>query len=151
QKSIAGKITAKKADYILAVKKNQRQLHEEVQDSFRRLACDAVAEEIDCGHGRVERRTCSVIADLSLIEKASEWASLQGVVRIAAERYHQGHGQNRDRNPLLHHQSRTRCGASEPRHSSALGHREQAALGARCRFLAKTSTANAPATQPRTS
>src|SRR5208283_1315355 len=46
----------------------------------------------------------------------------------------QGHGQNRDRNPLLHHQSQTRCGASEPRHSSALGHREQTALGARCRF-----------------
>src|SRR5271157_3607141 len=93
QKSIAGKITAKKADYILAVKKNQGQLHEEVQDSFRMLSCDAVAEEIDGGHGRVERRTCSVIADLSLIEKASEWASLQGVVRIAAERYHKATGQ----------------------------------------------------------
>src|SRR5664280_2224094 len=92
QKSIASKIAAKKADYILAVKKNQGQLHEEVQDSFRMLACDAVAEEIDCGHGRVERRTCSVIADLSLIEKASEWASLQGVVRIEAERYHKATG-----------------------------------------------------------
>ena len=74
------------------MKKNQGQLHEEVQDSFRRLACDAVAEEIDGGHGRVERRTCSVIADLSLLEKASEWASLQGVVRIAAERYHKATG-----------------------------------------------------------
>src|SRR5271157_3010200 len=93
QKSIASKITAKKADYILAVKKNQGQLHEEVRDSFQMLACDAVAEEIDCGHGRVERRTCSVIADLSLIEKASEWASLQGVVRIEAERYHKATGQ----------------------------------------------------------
>ena len=92
QKSIAGKITAKKADYILAVKKNQGQLHEEVRDSFRMLACDAVAEEIDCGHGRVERRTCSVIADLSLIEKASEWSSLQGLVRIEAERYHKTTG-----------------------------------------------------------
>ena len=51
QKSIAGKITAKKADYILAVKKNQGQLHQEVQDSFRMLACDAVAEEIDADMG----------------------------------------------------------------------------------------------------
>src|SRR5271157_4978950 len=134
QKSIASKITAKKADYILAVKKNQGQLHQEVQDSFQRLACDAVAEEIDGGHGRVERRTCSVIADLSLIEKASEWASLQGGSAYRGGALSQGHGQNRDRNPLLHHQSQTRCGASEPRHSSALGHREQAALGARCRF-----------------
>ena len=42
------------------------------------LAADAVSEEIDCGHGQVEYRTCSVIADLRMVEKASEWASLQG-------------------------------------------------------------------------
>ena len=29
-----------------------------------------------------------MIADLSLLEKASEWASLQGLVRIQAERCH---------------------------------------------------------------
>src|ERR1017187_356434 len=68
QRAIAEKIVDKGADYILAV--------------------DAVAEEIDCGHGRVEQRKCSVIADLSLVEKAAEWASLQGLVRIEAERYH---------------------------------------------------------------
>jgi predicted transposase YbfD/YdcC len=67
-------------------------LHEEVEDSFRMLPSDAVAEEVDCGHGRVERRTCSVIADLSLVEKASEWASLQGLVRVEAERYHKTTG-----------------------------------------------------------
>ncbi|MDR3751622.1 MAG: hypothetical protein P4K94_09080 [Terracidiphilus sp.] len=42
------------------------------------LAADAVQTEIDCAHGRVERRRCSVIAGLSLIEKAREWAYLQG-------------------------------------------------------------------------
>jgi predicted transposase YbfD/YdcC len=94
QQSIAEKITAKKADYILAVKKNQGHLHEAVEDSFRMLACDAVAEEIDCGHGRVERRTCSVLADLSLVEKAAEWASLQALVRIEAERYHKATGKS---------------------------------------------------------
>jgi hypothetical protein len=52
------------------------------------LAADAVAEEIDCGHRRVESRRCSVIADLSLIEKASEWACLQGLVRIQTKRHH---------------------------------------------------------------
>ncbi len=57
------------------------------------LASDAVAEEIDCGHGRVEQRTCSVIADLSLVEKAAEWASLQGLVRIEAKRCHKVTGQ----------------------------------------------------------
>jgi hypothetical protein len=36
------------------------------------LNSDAAGEEIDCGHGRVEQRRCSVISDLSLIEKAAE-------------------------------------------------------------------------------
>ena len=88
QRSIAAKIVEKKADYILAVTENQGHLLEEIEDSFQMLAADAVAEEIDCGHGRVERRTGAVIADLSLLEKASEWASLQGLVRIQAERCH---------------------------------------------------------------
>jgi predicted transposase YbfD/YdcC len=92
QRSIAEKIIAKKADYILAVKENQGHLLEEIKDSFRQLATDAVAEEIDCGHGRVERRRCSVIADLSLLDNVAEWASLQGLVRIEAERYHKATG-----------------------------------------------------------
>ena len=92
QRTIAEKIVANQADYILAVKENQGQLLEEIQDSFRMLTADAVAEEIDCGHGRVEQRRCSVIADLSLVEKAAEWASLQGLVRIEAERHHKATG-----------------------------------------------------------
>ena len=83
QRSIAKKIVAKKADYILAVKENQGHLLAEIKDSFQMLAADGVKEEIDCGHGRVEQRRCSVIADLSLLEKASEWASLQGLARIS--------------------------------------------------------------------
>jgi len=92
QKSIAEKIVAKKADYILAVKENQGHLLEEIKDSFRMLPADAVAEEIDCERGRVERRRCSVIADLGLVERASEWPSLQGLVRIEAERFHKATG-----------------------------------------------------------
>jgi len=88
QRSIAAKIVAKQADYILAVKDNQGSLLDGIKDSFRMLDADAVAEEIDCGHGRVERRRCSVISDLSLVEKATEWASLQGLVRIESERHH---------------------------------------------------------------
>jgi predicted transposase YbfD/YdcC len=92
QRSIAEKIVAKKADYILAVKENQGNLLAEIKDSFQMLAADGVKEEIDCGHGRVERRRCSVIADLSLLENASAWASLQGLVRIESERYHKATG-----------------------------------------------------------
>jgi predicted transposase YbfD/YdcC len=92
QRAIAEKIIAKKADYILAVKENKGHLLEEIKDSFQMLAADAVEEEIDYGHGRVEQRRCSVIADLSLIEKAAEWASFQGIVRIQSERFHKATG-----------------------------------------------------------
>ena len=92
QRAIAEKIVGKNADYILAVKENQGHLLEEIKDSFQMLAADAVQTEIDCAHGRVERRRCSVIADLSLIEKAREWSSLQGLVRIESERYHKAAG-----------------------------------------------------------
>jgi predicted transposase YbfD/YdcC len=92
QRSIAEKIIDKKADYILAVKENQPSLLADVKDSFQMLAADAVEEEIDYGHGRIEQRRCSVIADLGLIEKAAEWTSIQGLVRIEAERYHKATG-----------------------------------------------------------
>jgi predicted transposase YbfD/YdcC len=93
QREIARRIVEKKADYVLAVKENQPSLlAEQVRDSFLLLGCDAVSQEVDCGHGRVEQRRCSVIADLSMIEKSSEWASLQGLVRIESQRYHKVSG-----------------------------------------------------------
>jgi len=92
QREIASRIVEKRADYVLAVKENQGNLLAEVKDSFALLGADAAMEEVDCGHGRVEQRKCSVIADLSLVEKAAEWASLQGLVRIEAERYHKATG-----------------------------------------------------------
>ena len=56
QRAIAEKIVGQKADYILAVKENQDHLLEQIKDSFQMLAADAVQTEIDCAHGRVERR-----------------------------------------------------------------------------------------------
>ncbi len=134
QRGIAEKIAARKADYILAVKENPGHLPEEIKDSLQMLAADAVAEEIDCGHGRVEQRTCSVIADLSLVEKAAEWASLQGLVRIEGGTLSQGNGQDRARDPILHHPSSARCGAAEPLHPPAPGHRKQTPLHPRRRL-----------------
>ena len=92
QKSIASQIVEQRADYVLAVKENQPSLLADIKDLFQMLAADSVDEEIDCGHGRVERRTCSVLADLSLLDAPGEWASLQGLVRIEAERYHKATG-----------------------------------------------------------
>ena len=88
QKSIAQQILDKKADYVLAVKENQLHLLEDVRDSFKMLPPETAVEEVDCGHGRVEIRRCSVVGDLSLVGQAADWPGLQTLVRIEAERYH---------------------------------------------------------------
>jgi predicted transposase YbfD/YdcC len=92
QKAIAQQIVTQQADYILAVKDNQPSLLPDIKDSFQMLAADSVDEQIDCGHGRVERRRCSVLADLTLLDHPAEWTGLRSLVRIRAERHHKATG-----------------------------------------------------------
>jgi predicted transposase YbfD/YdcC len=87
QREIASAIIEREADYILALKGNQGNLLEQTEDSFRFLETKSVSEEIDAGHGRVERRKCSVIDDLSMIEKKDDWKELKCLVKIESERY----------------------------------------------------------------
>lgn len=87
QREIARKIRSKKADYILAVKENQPDLFEDIKDSFKMLKPDDFHEDVDCDHGRVETRKCSLIRDLSLLEKKGAWTSLNSIIRIESERY----------------------------------------------------------------
>ena len=69
QTAIAEKIIQKKADYILALKGNQGNLHVEVTDffetalavNFQHVQHDYF-EEHDAGHGRIEYRQCWAIA-----------------------------------------------------------------------------------------
>ena len=49
QKNIAKKIVKKNANYILAVKENQKELYEDILDSFRVLSADDYSEELDYG------------------------------------------------------------------------------------------------------
>jgi predicted transposase YbfD/YdcC len=93
QKNIATKVREKQADYILAVKENQGKLLAGIRDSFRFLPAASASQQVDAGHGRVETRTCTVINDLSMIEKAQEWAGLRSLVRLEAERYIKTTGQ----------------------------------------------------------
>jgi predicted transposase YbfD/YdcC len=74
------------------VKENQQLLRDDIQDSFQMLAADTVAEEIDCGHGRVERRRCAVLGDLTLLDRPDDWEQLRSLVRIQAERFHKATG-----------------------------------------------------------
>jgi len=86
QKKIAKKILDKEADYVLAVKDNQKELHQNIKDSFRFLKPIDQFQETECDHGRIETRRCTVINDLSMIDNANSWHGLQSIVKIDSER-----------------------------------------------------------------
>ncbi len=92
QTKIAKKIIKKKADYILAVKENQKDLFEDIKDSFRVIPPNDISEELDYGHGRIETRKCSIITDLSLVENSDKWPGLISIVKIDRERYFKATG-----------------------------------------------------------
>jgi predicted transposase YbfD/YdcC len=70
RRETAGKIIDREADYILAVKGNQGSPEGNARETVRFTKAAEEWEEEDLGHGRIERRRCSVYRDLSFIEKA---------------------------------------------------------------------------------
>jgi predicted transposase YbfD/YdcC len=86
QKAIAEKIVEKQADYILALKENQKGLFDNVLSSFSLLKSTEEHTEEDFGHGRIETRKCSIITDLKYIDQRADWKNLQSIIRIDSER-----------------------------------------------------------------
>ena len=86
QKEIAEKIIAKDANYILAVKANQPQLLEHIEDEFRFSKQLETVTNHDLDHGRIETRTCSVIKDFEFIEDNNGWKDLNSIIRIESTR-----------------------------------------------------------------
>ena len=56
----------KKADYVLALKDNQPELHKNVRMYFDSFRNEMESEEtLDKGHGRTERREYRLLTDIS--------------------------------------------------------------------------------------
>lgn len=86
QVAIAEKIIANEANYILAVKDNQKSLREEVELVCKSCTPVSDTSEVDKGHGRIETRRCEVFAKDIRIDDENRWKSLQSVVKITATR-----------------------------------------------------------------
>lgn len=65
QKDIAAAIRGRGADYLLALKANQKSLHEEVALFFDHATCLDAFETIDADHGRIETRRATVSHDVA--------------------------------------------------------------------------------------
>ena len=96
QTKIAATIVEREADYLLALKKNQKGLAEDVQTlyewaqsiKFADLQHDH-ARTVSKGHGRVEIRDCWTISDPQFIgdlRQGRKWKGLRSVAQIRAER-----------------------------------------------------------------
>jgi predicted transposase YbfD/YdcC len=86
QTEIASKIIEHHADYILAVKGNQPQLLEHIEDEFRFSKQTQTVVNHDLGHGRIETRKCRVITDFQFIAPDNGWKNLQSIIKIESER-----------------------------------------------------------------
>ena len=90
QKEIAKQIVDKKADYVLALKENQKLLYEDVKlfldDLGNDLTSDIVYDEYedtDAGHGRIEVRNCKVVKEVDWLKKLHpEWVNLGSIAKV---------------------------------------------------------------------
>jgi predicted transposase YbfD/YdcC len=96
QTKIAAAIVDREADYLLALKKNQKGLAEDVQTLFEWAHSIQFADlqhdharTVSKGHGRLEIRECWTISDPQFIGdlwQGRKWKGLCSVVQIRAER-----------------------------------------------------------------
>lgn len=91
QKEIARQIIEQQGDYVLALKGNQPTLHTQVVAAFNKQCASKphdhtgiyVAEEKS--HGRQEKRTYTLVDDLSEVPEAKMWAGMKRVCRVRRE------------------------------------------------------------------
>ena len=100
QKKIARQVVKQGADYVLAVKKNQPQLWDDIVGAFEygertRFATieHDVFETVNKGHGRVERRRYWATSAPSVVGHANdrgEWANMNGAAMTESTRWADG-------------------------------------------------------------
>jgi predicted transposase YbfD/YdcC len=86
QTAIADKIIERGADYILAVKNNQKTLREDVEYVCRKMKPSAKSQEVEKAHGRIETRCCRVFENNNLVDGDRRWNSLRTIIQITSTR-----------------------------------------------------------------
>jgi len=90
QRTIAKQIIAGAGDYVLALKANQSDLYEDVQDCFAMAqAVTGNHRTVEKGHGRLETRVCRTIADpevIAWLDPGGAWAGMRSIAMVEATR-----------------------------------------------------------------
>lgn len=102
QTSLAQQIREQGADYVLALKGNQKTLYDDVRSYFEETRPESTsaalvhAQTRDLGHGRREVRRVRASQDVAWLSKSEQWQDLRSIVEVEAER-HTGEGQSTER------------------------------------------------------
>lgn len=87
QKDIVKQICDNEADYIIAIKDNQKNLKEEIEYEFKTQSkIEKHQTDPEKDHGRIETRTCEVIQNLSEVENKEGWKNLTSIIKITSVR-----------------------------------------------------------------
>jgi len=88
QKEIAKTIRSKEAHYLLSVKKNQKDLFEEVSSAFAHHKVSSVSDTWEYDHGRYETRQASILSAAEVLSPnlLAQWKDLTTIVQIKATR-----------------------------------------------------------------
>ena len=89
QRGSAAAIVAKGGDYALQLKRNQGTMHEDVaeyMDNPPKSAEILSHQQVDKGHGRVEKRTASICHDVDWLQERHDWPGLSAIGKVVGER-----------------------------------------------------------------
>ncbi len=93
QKEIVRKIIDKKANFMLAVKANQKGLLESIMETIKMTRPVLSHSVADAGHGRVEERTCRVYKNLTYLHGEWSWVGINSLVVVESLRHNKKTGQ----------------------------------------------------------
>ena len=85
QKETCAKIIEKQGNYVLGLKENQKTLHDNIELYFKNEITNKYLETFtttEKNGGRIEKRICYKISDLSWLEERSSWAGLKTVFSV---------------------------------------------------------------------
>lgn len=88
QKKVAETIVEANADYILQVKDNQKNLHEDIALFFQDTANGPfdIVETVDGDHGRIETRQYRTTNDIGWLSGKEQWKGIQTICMAVRER-----------------------------------------------------------------
>lgn len=91
QKKIVAKITEKEADYVIGLKENQPMLQEDTRLYFADYASGCTKLQTkEKGHGRIETREYSLVAQLDWLEQRQDWNNLKALGAVTSKVEEQG-------------------------------------------------------------